>query len=860
MSVGFDNCSRARSKNPVGANVRSTIILIITLVWSLPMILFVSNTIISSNKDSVDAIVIVRRKKHFSSSTTTSLMSTSTVGAKTANSVKSPELDQWREFDELRGELDMDRLQNFFLDRPHLVFSRFIEVFNILYTTKNEWDNGIPDPAFGGDGTYKFDYIPEDEMGTNSSGATAVYRGANLVDKVSSLGPMAVKIGQTLSQRADIVGDEVCDSLKRLQTSNIAFSDELAIAVIKESLNWDGPIAPGIGEDGHKDGNDVLKKAPLFQSFSKKPIAVASLGQVYRATTHEGVEVAVKVQRPDGLALIAKDSICFKLFLSIMEVIRKFQPGDKGYDEGLLGNIITRVATDIASELNYTKEAQSSVEFEKSLNFLGFVTAPKVVYKYSSERVLVTEFVKGHHLNKLSKDEAISMTRMAVQACTASLVLTGFVHADPHEGNLMLDDEGNIVFLDFGLMSSVDDSIMEAFAQGIQACLSEDWLALTKAFQLSEFISTPIKWKDPKSTDAGKRKSEFVPVGYDPTTGEDLGIRELSKDLEEAMRGEDGGTSRFGALATVLNGLSERWKMSTPPYVLLLIRTFLTLEGIAGRVDPNFNIYEMALPWAIRRSLSPNTMSGIETLRSTILTKDDRIQWSRLLELVESTRIEAEKEDVNSSNQETPVEMRTENVESQSSTNSVAKSDAMNDAIVTLLGSPEGAVLRSLIRDLDSIDLVSRLLSTEAKPLRKQAILALSEQFDKRRSLRKKSRQVRNNSNSIENDLLSEASDVVVATNTIRGKPMSEECRKLRQRQMKWTRKVSIMLAKQHLMKQIKAGPMQWLRIMHLSVKLFSGVIRFKIINSVSCIFRKLRNGLTTMLSTTSFGNAKSSI
>merc|ERR1719198_1804092 len=98
----------------------------------------------------------------------------------------------------------------------------------------------------------------------------------------------------------------------------------------------------------------------------------------------------------------------------------------------------------------------------------------------------------------------------------------------------------------------------------------------------------------------------------------------------------EGGTSRFGALATVLNQvLAPRWKMFTPPYVLLLIRTFLTLEGIAARVDPDFNIYEMAMPWAIRRSLSPNTAEGIAALRSTLLTPDNRVQWDRLLEMVE---------------------------------------------------------------------------------------------------------------------------------------------------------------------------------------------------------------------------------
>ncbi|OEU20143.1 ABC1-domain-containing protein [Fragilariopsis cylindrus CCMP1102] len=743
--------------------------------------------------------------------------------------VQRSELDEWRDFDELRGGLDIEKLNKFFVKRPQLVIGRLAKVITIAKIAKQEWDEGIQDPAFQGEGSYQFDYIPEDEMGVGDNDDTTkkvVYRGTKLVERMSSLGPVAVKIGQTLSQRADIVGDEVCDSLKRLQTANIQFDDELAIAVIKESLNWDGPIAPGIGED---DKNNSTK--PLFAWISKKPIAVASLGQVYKATTHEGQDVAVKVQRPDGMALLAKDSICFKVALAVFEVVRNLQPG-KAFDKGLLGNTVDRVSTDMTNELDYIREAKSAVQFEESLKFLGFVKAPKVVTKYSSERVLVTDFVKGNHLNKLSKEDGIAMTRMAVEACTASLVLTGFVHADPHEGNLMLDNEGNIVFLDFGLMSDVDDTIMEAFAQGIQACLAEDWTALTKAFKSSGFISNPIEWKGPSpdgsSGSVRDIDSEFIPVGYDPITGEDLGIDELSKDLEKAMCGAEGGTSRFGALAAVLNSLSEKWKMSTPPYVLLLIRTFLTLEGIAGCVDPDFNIYEMAMPWAIRRSLSPSTIDGIETLRSTLLTKDDRIQWPRVLEFVEAAMIEDEKEKelTSSKDMQQSIQQADDDDGKNPTTDSAAsKSGATNDAVVTLLGSPEGNVLRRMIRDLDSIDLVSRLLSKDAKPLRKKAVMALSAEDMKRRAERRGSKQDDTTMVPIEGESIVSAAITPPAE-----RPMSEECRKIRERQLKWTRKVTTMLVREHVMKQIKAGPKACIKLSFLSFRLLAGIINRRIL------------------------------
>lgn len=696
------------------------------------------------------------------------------------------------------------------------MISRLYEVLTIAKAAKDEWDTGTPDPAFAQGQSYQFDYVPEDEMGlTDSNGQAVVLRGEKLVERMSSMGPVAVKIGQTLSQRADLVGDEICNSLKRLQTANLPFDDDLAIAVMKESLNWSGPIAPNLARDNEQG-------EPLFAWMSETPIATASLGQVYKATTHEGMDVAVKVQRPDGMALLAKDAISFQVVLAVFEFVRSLQPG-RAFEKGLLSDSVARVSTDMSFELDYNKEAASGVRFEESLSFLGFVKTPKVVEKYSSQRVLVTEFVKGHHLSKLPREEGLAMTRMAVEACTASLVLTGFVHADPHEGNLMLDEDGNIVFLDFGLMSDVEDTIMEAFAQGIQACLAEDWESLTKAFKSSGFISDPIEWK----ADGAPESSEFVAVGLDPVTGEDLGIERLSQDLRDAMEGAEGGTSRFGALATVLNGLSTKWKMQTPPYVLLLIRTFLTLEGIASRVDPNFNIYEMAMPWAIRRSLSPSTIDGIKTLRSTILMEDGRIQWSRFIEMVEEATAGDEEEAKNAAPDESIQVMEAEGGETlveeaiteKSSTDS-AKGQVMNDAVVTLLGSPEGVVLRRMIRDLDSIDLLGRLLSKEAKPLRKKTVLAMSTGEIKRKQKNKTNAESSSSSSSIDEE-------VGIVANA---RPMSEEAAKIRERQLKWAKRVTAMLLQQHLLRIWKAGPKACLKLGFIVVRLAAGVLNQRIL------------------------------
>ena len=119
-------------------------------------------------------------------------------------------------------------------------------------------------------------------------------RGERLRREITNLGPVAVKVGQTLSQRPDILPKDVCDALKTLQTSNAPFADEDAWKVMAAESGWDGPIAPGMIPPGC---TQPLAK-PLFQSMSDGPIASASLGQVYRATTFDDREVRLHTSAP----------------------------------------------------------------------------------------------------------------------------------------------------------------------------------------------------------------------------------------------------------------------------------------------------------------------------------------------------------------------------------------------------------------------------------------------------------------------------------------------------------------------------------------------------------------------------------
>lgn len=733
----------------------------------------------------------------------------------------SPLLDEWRDYEALRDtNLEDEALQPFFFEsgweRKQIIAQRFGKVIGTLYTAQKDWNESQAQIA----ATKLETGVDDDDDGKevslkapNKDDPAAI----RLCEAVASLGPLAVKLGQTLSQRPDIVGRDACDALKRLQTQNVPFDDALAYAILRESLDyWEGPLAANSADqDGTRPEDKDMK--PLFQSLSKEPIASASLGQVYKATTFDGVDIALKVQRPDALSILAIDTQCFRIASAARNtlidwteqtnaILGKINKSAEEHtpetgmtedevrslgEDGTVASVINRVAKDIKREMDYRVEAENSYKFRESLEFLGFVDTPDVLL--ATDKILATKFVNGHHLSSLeTPQQELALTRMAVEACTASMVLTGFVHADPHEGNLMLrTDDGRIVFLDFGLMSDIDSNIMEAFAQGIQALLSEDFPSMTEAFSDTGFITTPIMHRE-SMDDLWK---------VDP----DFGFDELAADLELHMKTTEGGMSRFGALATVLNKkISPNWLVFTPPYVLLLIRTFLTLEGIAAQVDPDFNIYEMSLPWVVRRSLSPSTKKGMKVLRSTILKPDNKIQWERIMELMEMQKAASEASNEESSSPSPSAVIPAETTDSAAKTPSfaaattdeereqkrerfaAAQQGAMKDAVGTLLGSTNGKALRSVLRDLDTPDLIWKLGSAEGRPILKMGTeKALNNLFSSK-----------SKSNS---DETASSSTIPAAADQENYRPVSEECRALRDRQARRTKQITSWLLRSHI-------------------------------------------------------------
>ncbi|MHC5765416.1 MAG: ABC1 kinase family protein [Nostoc sp.] len=405
---------------------------------------------------------------------------------------------------------------------------------------------------------------------------------------LTQLGPAYIKIGQALSTRPDLVPPVYLEELTKLQDQLPPFPNEIAYQFIKEELG-----AP---------------PEEVYAELSAQPIAAASLGQVYKGKLKTGEEVAVKVQRPD-----LREGITIDLYI-LRNLAAWVQKKVKRVKSDLVG-ILDELGDRIFEEMDYIHEGENAERFFDLYGHIKDVYVPRIYWEYTNRRVLTMEWING---TKLTQTEEISaqgidaryLIEVGVQCSLRQLLEHGFFHADPHPGNLLATTDGKLAYLDFGMMSEIKPPQRYGLIEAIVHVVNRDFEGLAKDYVKLDFLSP--------ETDLTPIIPAFARVFADAEGASvaDLNIKSITDELSALM---------------------YEYPFRVPPYYALIIRSLVTLEGIAIFIDPNFKVLSEAYPYVSKRLLTdpaPQLRASLQDL----LFKDGRFRWNRLENLLKNAR------------------------------------------------------------------------------------------------------------------------------------------------------------------------------------------------------------------------------
>ncbi|CAI5484720.1 unnamed protein product [Closterium sp. Yama58-4] len=404
-------------------------------------------------------------------------------------------------------------------------------------------------------------------------------RAQQTMELITRLGPTAIKIGQALSIRPDIMPPAYIEQLQTLQDRVPAFPSADARRIISEDL--------GRPAEEVFDGLD-------------KPMAAASLGQVYRARVRAtGEDVAVKVQRPE----VREDICCDLLLLRALAQVASALPGVHTD----LAEVLDSFSSRFWDELDYQKEGANATRFREDMERLRNVVVPRVLTDLTSTRVLTTEWVQGEKLSDAQTADVSSLVTLALNCYLIQLLETGFLHADPHPGNLLRTVDGKLCILDFGFMTEVTEPQRYALVSYISHLLSADYERVAQDLVVLGFVP-------PDLVDEEKTRS-VVP--------------QLARVMSQITQGGGARNINFGQVAEDLSSMAQDYVFVIPSYFALILRAFGTLEGIGLDRDPSYSTLQECYPYIAKRLLTDDSPRARAVLRDFLYGSGDRLDVAR---------------------------------------------------------------------------------------------------------------------------------------------------------------------------------------------------------------------------------------
>jgi len=364
---------------------------------------------------------------------------------------------------------------------------------------------------------------------------------------MEELGATFVKLGQLLSLRPDLIPKEYCQEFKKLQDDVQPFSSIEARKIVESELNK--PISQ------------------LFEFFSEKPIASASVSQVHEARLKNGIRVAVKIQRPNIDQIFKTDIDIMYHFALLLE---------KKYDLEFFNptEIIKEFEKYTRNELDFTKEAKNLDQFYK--NFLGNkkIKIPRVYWAYTTPKVLTLEFIDGVRIRDVKSMKKINKKAVVknLTDCVFSQIFeNGYFHADPHAGNVLVMKNGTIALLDFGIVGIIGDELRDHITELCIAIMDGNLHGISESLYNLGFVES------------------------------NLNLSILEQDIREGLQEYYGATLEqlnFSEVFERIIDIARKDKIRLPTNFVLLVKSLVTVEGVAAEIDPSFNVIESVRPLA----------------------------------------------------------------------------------------------------------------------------------------------------------------------------------------------------------------------------------------------------------------------
>lgn len=372
---------------------------------------------------------------------------------------------------------------------------------------------------------------------------------------LEELGPTFIKMGQVLSTRPDLIPVDLVNELAKLQNHVPAFDFALVKSIVESEF--------GTPYD------------QLFESMENTPFASASIGQVHQAKTHNGDEVAVKIQRPGIRKTIATDLEIILHLASIME---------NNIEEAAFFKpvrIVKEFSKTIERELDYTIEAANMEMMADQFASDKTIHIPKVYREESSPRVLTMEFIKGIEADNLDAIDAAGLDRSVIVRRGADFIMKqifehGFFHADPHPGNIFITKDNIICPVDFGMTGYVDKATMEAFADIAYAIATKDFRMTARLLcEVGEYETQP----------------DFAHLEKDISLFVSMHLSKTLKDINSAQ------------MVTHMLELCTKHEVRIPPDFFLMLKSFIAIEGVSKKLDPDFDMIAHATPYVTTAKL-----------------------------------------------------------------------------------------------------------------------------------------------------------------------------------------------------------------------------------------------------------------